>query len=85
MIALAGAARRRAEPSHQRRAHLLGGEGLRHVIVHARGQALLAVAFDRARGQCYDWRAAVGVDFVLADLRGRLKPVHLGHLAIHED
>ena len=85
MIALAGAAGRRAEPSHQRRAHLLGGEGFRHVIVHPRGQALLAVAFDRARGQGYDRACGGRIGFLLADLRGRLEPVHLGHLAIHED
>ena len=82
MVARAG---RTGEPGRQRRAHLLRGERLCHVIVHPRGETVLAVALDRARGQRDDWDMAIRRRLLLADRRGRLEPVHLGHLAIHEN
>ena len=46
---------------------------------------LSTAVFDDARGQCNDRGMAPGEILAPANFDGRLEPVHLGHLAIHED
>ena len=46
---------------------------------------MLAVAFDRARGQCDDRDVTAGVRLSFTDFGGRLEAIHHRHLAIHEN
>jgi hypothetical protein len=80
-IGIAGSQRRSVSSS------CASEKGLREVIVHARGKALVAIAFHGACRQRDDRGAPIGPARHLAqpDRRGRLEPVHLRHLAVHED
>ena len=73
-----------AEPAGQRRVEVLRAQRLGQVVVHARGEAALAVALHRV-GRHRDDRQRGGPRLLAAaDLaRGRVA-VELGHLAVHE-
>ncbi len=62
----------------------LGANGLGDVVVHACGDARVAVTGHCCRGHRYDRRVAV-VAFELANRPCRLVAVEHGHLAVHED
>ncbi len=57
-------------------------DGLRQVVVHAHGKAAVALGGHGRRGHGDD--RSVVVALPAADLRGRLVPVHPGHLAVHQ-
>src|SRR5262249_54082536 len=63
----------------------LGAHRLRYVVVHARGQAALAVAGHGARGHGDDRGAVLRARLELPDLRGGGEAVHLRHLVVYED
>ena len=71
--------------------HLVQGEGLGQIVIHPRGQAFLPVAHERVGGQGDDaGPLAPGVSgqrgpFPLPERPGRLVPVHVRHLAVHQD
>ena len=58
-------------------------DGLREVVVHARGQAALALALDGGGGHRDDGHPVVGL--AVADLAGGGVPVEDRHLHVHED
>ena len=62
----------------------LAAQRLGDVLVHSGGQALLAVAVHRVRGDGDDRRVAVG-GLQAPDLAGRRIAVQLGQAAVHED
>ena len=80
-----GRTRGRVQPVRQHRPHLLQRERLREIVVHPYRQASPAAVFDHARRKRYDRGMPSAEGFAPSDFHGRLEPVHLGHLAIHED
>ena len=76
------------QPARKDLLELVDPERLAEVIVHASRQAQLAVAFEGVGGEGHDRRPPAAVRaaaLLFADRPGRLVPVHLGHLAVHED
>ena len=67
----------------ERRRQQLRAHGLGQVVVHARGEAHLAVAAHGVRRHRDDPQRPVGP--LPADPPGRLEAVHLGHLHVHQD
>src|SRR3546814_873137 len=61
-----------------------GVDGFGDVVVHAGGEAAVAVLFGGAGGHGDDG-GVVDVAFEAADLGGGLEAVHAGHLDVHED
>ena len=63
---------------------LLGTQGLREVLVEARGEAFLAVALHGAGRHGDDRDVPPGRLLALADQRGRLEAAEVGHLHVHQ-
>ena len=72
------------EPALEDRIEVLAAQRLAEVVVHARGEAALTVAGEGVRGHRHD-RDVATLGLRGADLRGRLVPVEVRHLAVHED
>jgi hypothetical protein len=75
-------ARGRRDPALQHGEQRGRLERLGHVVVHADGHALVAIARHRMRGQCHDRHRRVRR--VLPDQGRRLVAVHHGHLDVHQ-
>ena len=54
-------------------------------VVHAGVDASFAVSVQRLGGHRDDRRVSAGLAFAAAELGGRLIPVHVGHLAVHQN
>ena len=76
---------RRRQPAHQGFAQTVAGDRFGQVIVHPGGQRRAAVVAQGVGGERHDRHplAAAGA-FELADFLGRLDPVHLRHLDVHQ-
>ena len=72
------------QPAPQRCLERLEPQRLGQVVVHAGGQTPIAVTPHRAGGQGDDRQCAV-TGVALAYRGGGLEPVHLWHLAVHQD
>ena len=70
-------------PDHRQQLFYL--EGLGDVVVHARFQAALPVAFHGMGGHRDDGDVAARLLLTRAQETGGLETVHLGHLNVHED
>jgi len=64
---------------------LLDADGFGEIIVHASGEALLAVAIEHMRGDGDDRHPMARAAFDLADRPACLQAVHHGHGNIHQD
>ena len=60
-------------------------DGLRHICVHACGDASFAIAVHRMGGERDDGQARPRMLLAGADARGRGEAIHPRHLDVHED
>ena len=62
------------------------GERLGEIVIHSGGQAPVAIALHGVSRQRDDWSSRrVPLLLPLANIGRRRKPIHDGHLAVHED
>jgi len=57
---------------------------LGQIVVCPGGEAALAIAFQRMRGDRDDRQVTAGAAFAFADCRDRFTAAHLGHLHVHQ-